>query len=67
MGLGHLAADDQEAYAAALVKLCSDTEALNALRMGMRERLNPNPLFNPQSFVQDFVAFIHKLLETPSA
>ena len=47
--------------------LCSDPSALNALRMGMRERLNESPLFNPQSFADHFVASINTLLQTPVA
>ena len=67
VGLEHLAADDVEGYAAIVTKLCSDPVALNALRMGMRERLNESPLFNPQSFAQDFVASIDTLLKIAEA
>ncbi len=67
VGLEHLAADDVEGYAAIVTKLCSDSVALNALRMGMRERLNESPLFNPQSFAQDFVASIDTLLKIAEA
>jgi predicted O-linked N-acetylglucosamine transferase (SPINDLY family) len=67
VGLGHLAADDVDGYAQAVVNLCTDFTSLNALRRGMRERLQQSPLFNPQAFAQDFVASIHGLLETPLA
>lgn len=67
VGLGHLAADDMDGHVAAVVKLCSDPMALNTLRMGMRERLKQSALFNPNTFAEDFVSSIHRLLKAPQA
>lgn len=62
VGLAHLAVDHAQDYEAAVKALCSDPEQLNALRLGMRERLNASPLFNPESFAANFTKTIDALL-----
>lgn len=53
MGLSDLAAASEDAYVEKAQRLIADPEALNALRLGMREKMERSPLMDAPLFVKN--------------
>lgn len=66
VGLGDLAADSADEFAAIAMRLCRNTQDLGDLRQGMRERLTQSPLFDPQRFAQAFIPALWDILKRPA-
>lgn len=56
LGLGVLAADSDEAFAATAVDLANDLPRLAALRSGLRARMERSPLMDAERFARDLEA-----------
>lgn len=52
VGLGELAAPDEDAYVRLAAELATDTPRLTALRRGMRDRLRASPLLNGATYAR---------------
>ncbi|HEY4117562.1 MAG TPA: hypothetical protein VGM56_06895, partial [Byssovorax sp.] len=60
-GLPELVADDVAAYVDLAVELAGDVRRLEALRLGMRERLLASPLLDARTYARDFESAIRGL------
>jgi len=61
VGLSELAAPNSGAYVKIALELARDVEALNALRLGMRDRLQSSPLMDETRFAREFESALREM------